>query len=498
MPFEEILMEKASIQKFDMFRHLKSWNSKSFTINDLSRALHLTYQQTYNIFQELLRDMAELDPESNVKRGRHDVLERQGFRISIDHYRVYLLQQSIAFQFLDYLLQQPHPTITQFCDDYFVSRSTLLRKTTALKKFVGQFGLKFSYSRLDLTGSERNIRLVLFYFYWLIFHGLSWPFKNVAHQDMIDFQEFVNQPTLEGEVAQAQEVLMLGICVQRIQTGHLIESHDDFQIQKVADAKPIQQALAKLVQTPLTPDRLAEECHFIYFVRATRLSFALQQTQQSETVYHYFEARQDPIWHFMDYTMTYFAQRLPDDVRAEFLADAPLKTNLLRLAARIVVIQQASPDLVDFTAPLIKPEPKRLGQLIDDFLNQLHQMEDWPLITQQERFLKRFLLYFMLPYARYFRTSDLVRIRLLVEDGLATRELRLFLGTLNLVDLLPINQTELPADLVITTFDTQATMCFKTAPEAARNFYWPLNANDGQYFALRQCIRQIYTAKNQA
>jgi hypothetical protein len=497
MPFEEILMEEASIQKFDMFRHLKSWNSKSFTINDLSRALNLTYQQTYNIFQELLRDMAELDPETSVKRGRHEVLERQGFRVSIDHYRVFLLQYSIAFQFLDYLLQQPHPTITQFCDDYFVSRSTLLRKTTALKKFVGQFGLKFSYSRLDLTGSERNIRLVLFYFYWLIFHGLSWPFKNISHQDMIDLQDFVNQPTLEGEVAQAQEVLMLGICVQRIQAGHLIDFHDDFEIQKVADVQPVRQALAKLVQLPLTQTQLAEECHFIYFVRATRLSFALQQTQQSETVYRYFEAQQDAVWQFMNYTMTYFAQHLSKEIQAEFLADAPLKTNLLRLAARIAVIQQPSPDLVDFTEALIKPIPKRLSQLIDEFLTQLVQMEDWPIITKQSRFLKRFLLYFLLPYARYFKTADLVRIRLLIEDGLATRELRLFLSTMNLVDLLPNNQTQLAADLVITTFDTQATMCFKTAPEAARNFYWPLNAGDGQYFALRQCIRQIYTAKNE-
>lgn len=287
MPFEEILMEKANLQKFEMFRHLKSWNSKNFTINDLSRALQLTYQQTYNIFQELLRDMAELDPEAEIKRGRHEVLERKGFRISVDRYRVFLVQQSIAFQFLDYLLQQTHPTITQFCDEYFVSRSTLLRKTTTLKKFLGQFGLKFSYSRLDLIGSERNIRLALFYFYWLIFHGLSWPLKNVAHQTMIDFQEFVNQPTLEGEVAQAQEVLMLGICVQRIQTGHLIESHDDFKIQG-ADTHPVEQALTKLIQVPLTATQLAEECHFIYFVRATRLSFALEQTQQSATVYDYF------------------------------------------------------------------------------------------------------------------------------------------------------------------------------------------------------------------
>ncbi|WP_262316626.1 hypothetical protein [Lacticaseibacillus parakribbianus] len=95
MRFEEIFLEKADLQKFEMYRTLVSQHGEPLTITDLSGRLGLSYQQSYNVFQELSRDMADLD--GATKAAVKHTLTRGEPVLPVDVYRAKLLEGAIAF-----------------------------------------------------------------------------------------------------------------------------------------------------------------------------------------------------------------------------------------------------------------------------------------------------------------------------------------------------------------------------------------------------------------
>lgn len=60
MLYEQTFLDRADLQKFQMFAAIKDTNVQTYTINTLSQHLDLSYQQGYNILQELFRDLTVL------------------------------------------------------------------------------------------------------------------------------------------------------------------------------------------------------------------------------------------------------------------------------------------------------------------------------------------------------------------------------------------------------------------------------------------------------
>ncbi|RNE43683.1 hypothetical protein [Lacticaseibacillus paracasei] len=49
MLYEQTFLDRADLQKFQMFAAIKDTNVQTYTINTLSQHLDLSYQQGYNI-----------------------------------------------------------------------------------------------------------------------------------------------------------------------------------------------------------------------------------------------------------------------------------------------------------------------------------------------------------------------------------------------------------------------------------------------------------------
>ena len=77
MLYEQTFLDRADLQKFQMFSAIKDSTVQTYTINTLSRHLDLSYQQGYNILQELFRDMAGLTvhPEKLKRRQINLLME---------------------------------------------------------------------------------------------------------------------------------------------------------------------------------------------------------------------------------------------------------------------------------------------------------------------------------------------------------------------------------------------------------------------------------------
>ncbi|WP_054650245.1 helix-turn-helix domain-containing protein [Lacticaseibacillus pantheris] len=123
-----------------------------------------------------------------------------------------MLQESIQFQYLDYIIQSRSANTDRFCQDHFISRSTLARKTTPLRTMLELHGIKLSFSRPGFSGSEQNIRQFLYIFYWLCFRGVEWPFTTVPQNRIAERYAQLPQVGM-NTIDRLRNLLMLAVAI---------------------------------------------------------------------------------------------------------------------------------------------------------------------------------------------------------------------------------------------------------------------------------------------
>jgi hypothetical protein len=179
---ETVFLGKQDVEKYQMLTVIKSLPKLQLNLSTIGNRLHFTYQKTYNIFQALLDDIFDFNPELQKKSAKIESIEFD--KISIDSYRLFLFKNSIVFQAFDYGFTNANPTFENFSNSHFTSKSTLNRRMSNFRKLLKNFGLKISNTTLELKGDEKNIRWLAYFVYWYTFHGLEWPFK-IVQQDAV-------------------------------------------------------------------------------------------------------------------------------------------------------------------------------------------------------------------------------------------------------------------------------------------------------------------------
>lgn len=482
MLLEKALLEKSDLQKFNMYRHLKSWESRTFTINDLSRATGLSYQQTYNSFQDLLVDLRQMTP--TLKNTKHNaLLEVRTFTVSVDQYRLFLVENSLAFMFVDYLLHCPEPTLVAFCEEHFVSRSTFFRKINGLKNLLARYGLKFSYANLSIKGNEANIRLVLFYIYWLVFHGLKWPFKTVDHAAVKQQQEQLSKGVQLNELQILQEQYLLGMCATRIKNGNLLPDQAEHLFPVPVVPYPAPDSLN------LTDEQVTNEYGFYQFYQYTHCTFT--DTPETQYFYHYCQEERNLAWQFVQELLGFFNQCCSAQLIHKMSADHVLITNLLRLATRIQYSQQMTPVAADFVEQVIKPaQHHTLAQQLTNFFDSIAANQQMAIFMRERLGMREALLQILMPYASELEKQGTLHIQLLIEDGLTNYLLEDYLTALPITTIMTPQQKGITPDLIITTLDNSLL-----PPSAAPIFSWPLCADDNSYYVLWHHLKKIYQQK---
>lgn len=222
---ETVFLGKQDVEKYQMLTVIKSLPKAEINLSAIGNGLGFTYQKTYNIFQALLDDIFDLDPEIS---NRSSKIESINFdRIAIDSYRLFLFKNSIVFQAFDYGFTNANQTFENFSNSHFTSKSTLNRRMTNFRKMLKNFGLKISNATLELKGDEKNIRWLAYFIYWYTFHGLEWPFKLIQ-QDTIEKMADRDDNPVYNPVAKLQLEALLGISRVRLIKHHYLEDMSGF------------------------------------------------------------------------------------------------------------------------------------------------------------------------------------------------------------------------------------------------------------------------------
>jgi len=180
---EQIFLVKQDVEKYRMLTVIKSLPPREVNLSNISSRLQFTYQKTYNIFQALLEDLADVAPDIDPSDTKIESINFS--KISIDTYRLYLVKNSVVFQAFNYGLTSANPSFESFSNDHFTSKSTLNRRMSKFRAFLKNFGLKISNSTLEIKGNEKNIRWMAYYVYWYTYHGQEWPF-GLIQENSID------------------------------------------------------------------------------------------------------------------------------------------------------------------------------------------------------------------------------------------------------------------------------------------------------------------------
>lgn len=134
MLYEELMMDSGMLTKFKVFKRITQINQSDISITQLSEELSLNYQQAFIIVNEINNDLVKVistHPSILQKAGKIDSTK---LLVTIDEYRYFLLKKSVPFQFILYFLNHDSPNIDDFCQRYYVSRSTVSRKIFAFEK----------------------------------------------------------------------------------------------------------------------------------------------------------------------------------------------------------------------------------------------------------------------------------------------------------------------------------------------------------------------------
>lgn len=183
MLYEELMMDSGMLTKFRLFKRITQLNQPDISITRVSDKLSLNYQQAFIIVNEINNDLAKIMPKHPSILKKAGKIDSTQLLVTIDEYRYFLLKKSVPFQFILYFINHDSPSIDDFCERNYVSRSTVSRKMLPLKAHVKQYNLRFTYTEANLTGDERSVRVALFDALWLGTRGTVWPFKGVAFED---------------------------------------------------------------------------------------------------------------------------------------------------------------------------------------------------------------------------------------------------------------------------------------------------------------------------
>lgn len=493
MLYEETFLDSSDYQKFQVYRALKTIDGLSFTINDLSLLVHFSYQQAYKAFREILNDIEEVTGRDNKAANKRTMLPSD-FPLTVDEYRLFLLERSVAFQFIDYLVQSPSAGIDRFCRERYISRSTLTRKLTPLRTILNDYDLSISFGQLAFVGSEQKIRGFLFIFYWLGFHGVRWPLISIDPKKLN--AAYAKIPTRKkSPVAALQEVLFWGICQMRIGSGHTIKSWPEYDaiFQGVASMNTPVYTIENFPK--LSTATLKSESQYFHYLQNRQLRFSTSRASWLE-LYANINSTDNPVTHYITRLSSYLDHFWRKDAPMRLDDDVVMMTNIARTVMSFYVLNGNYAKMTDFfdSKRALYPH-SRLYAAIIAFNDSLPDTPEMAVFKTNSVPLTLNLGYMLTPYLQHFNWDQIVQCRVLLEHGdVNSYRVIKFLRNMSFINLM--NESDAPetADLIVTTYDN-ADLFANSGNKNQHVITWHADAGESDYLDLYRIIKQTFLGK---
>ncbi|MGM0213398.1 helix-turn-helix domain-containing protein [Enterococcus sp. AZ109] len=485
--FEELVFDSVTQLKFRIFKSLAGQLQGSYTYNQLAAETNLTYQQLYKLVHEINDELlgSGLLKESIIVPNMG--INTLNLTLTIDDYRYFLLTYSLPFQLMRALLLEPELGLEKFCQQQFVSRATLSRRTQPLIKYLHKNQLTINFRQFKLSGSETAIRLVFFYFFWIGYRNLHWPFAIPMTEAEVYGTPFLKFSPLEKNFVGKLEVAMYSaVALTRIKQENFV--FYDNSLDFLFDGNAYYDLDVYTDIAHLSSENAHGEAASVYFLANFLPFYESPDDPAIQHTINNFTRKPNVVWAFVEAFRTFVFQEL------KIVLDVPRKELMMANLANIMLafygFQGPFPNLPDL---MKKTSPKSsatflLEKQITDFLLKITEEERFSVFRPSIQPLVQ-ILRFGVSSFYYEQVKDQpLKVGVVVESNLVLiKPLIDFLVGINFIEAEYYKQ-EQPYDFIITTFSKVDTK--------ALAYHWDYNEGYLHMGALYTALREAYLRKN--
>lgn len=485
--FEELVLDALAQLKFRILKKLVHQPPGTYTYNQLAEETNLSYQQFYKLVHELNEELlvAKLIQQPLILPNTG--ITTTNLTLTIDEYRCFLLETSLPFQLLRALLLEPELSLEEFCRKQFVSRSTLSRRAQPLLNYLRKYQITINFRQFDITGSELAIRLLFFYFFWIAYRNLYWPFRVTKAEANTYGEPFLRLSPLKKNFVGKLEVLIYSaIATTRIRQGKLASYNSDLDF--LLENNPQFDLAVYDSLLPLSAEEAKGEAASVYFL-ANFLPFyeskkdpAIQQTIAA------FTRQPNVVWDFANAFRDFVSEELhitlEEDTRKFMMA------NLANVMLAFYGFQGPFPNLPYLMKkPSIKSDDTLLlEEKIEHFLRDITSQDPFTVFRPSIRPLIQILRYGISSFYYEIVKDQPLRVGILVESNLMlVKPLVDFLQGINFIEVDYYKEKQ-TYDFIVTTFSKVDT--------SAITYNWDYNQGYQNMASLYTALREAYLIKN--
>lgn len=456
--FEDYYFDRHTAVEFRLYQMLKTAPIQGLTINRMSELMSLSYQQTYNAYQNVVKHLLAMQPALQPPKGKRTKpdMETLSENVHLEHFRFFLLNQSLAFQFYNACFQNDGVDVSSFCTEHKVSLSTLRRRLDPYRTFLRSKGINFDGASWQPLGNEMVIRFMLVAFFREGFRGAPWPFTAISEEEAQKIFLVINQADFMGvDHAQAltrRNLNKIAIIKMRLCQGHPVSPNR--RLGQIIDLKPTESI------APFTPDYfpgvhqriLNIERGFYHFVRLSKLNVDDFDTQARQDLRATMAKNDMPVSGIVSYLHSQLTEGLEPSDALAVRTNPSLLTNLYRLCITYYVIDG---DFVQETDFALSPEVFYGGLPVYQHLTKLMaEIPDDAPYALFKAYLPEFakaVFEILVPILSLFETQPLLNVAVELEQyDTVTSDMLHFLEDISIIHLLPGLESR-NADVIITS-----------------------------------------------
>lgn len=490
--FNDLMLESSLQTKYELLYLLTQLTPESHPIQTIAKRSELNYQQIASFLTEMNRDFQELNPEQTSILEIHGRVDLTHFLISTDDYRYYLLQHSIPFQLIRYLLNEPRPTLNQFCESHFISRSTVFRKIRPLVNFLQSYQMRLTYSPLAIHGDERAIRLTLGYLFWLGIRGIEWPFSVDLETLQPLYDHFsVRFPLHHSYLGRKELLFFLAVFYSRIQHHQLVDSPS--KKQQFIEGQPIFTAEDLHFFPQLTPEQRAAEANYLNFLVNYAPTFDSEDNPlvQSSLCFFYAQKKLQPLLEFNQEFLLFLENELLHK-RLRARQRQLLLANLLNISFSYFYMEKPFPTLEVMTQSSMYEAMKSypaVERKITRFLDDQLQKEPYAVFRTSIQAMAGNYINIALPYYFEHSVTNKLTVAVAIEQNqIFMMRLKTFLRSLNFIQIVQFKpEHSADYDLVLTS-----SMIIKKEFPENEVYFIDLEYSEQEILKVYQRLQQLY------
>lgn len=427
----------------------------TYSINTLSNALDLSYTAGSTLVQDIHSDLLELSETAFL----NDIGKIQWQPQTYHHneYIQYLLRGSIIYSFVVETLLRPEGNFQDFCQKFFLSQSTVLRKLKPLKDYLQKFDLKLMPSKMKITGRETLLRMFYNVYLWAGNHGLE--IINADDYPLAAEKDLMQQLRWNKEDFMHPQEIFLRLAVNRIRAdqGHFLADPPLETLAFSDFVDPLEAYAASFISDSQQAHYHARFiCYMLYFT-PYYMNIEDFRVQELNQYYDTLKERNSPVALLVEEYEQFIFSQLIDPDRAQYEESFLLHINVFATLINYLVHGGDAPMIMDIARSVTTVEASVFEELRlqnQQFFRKVVRRKDFTWLSGALDDLITDLTYVMMPTYKESLNHGFLNVAILTTpDYWVSQTVKELLMQFSFIKIHYCSHDRPEIDFFITTFE---------------------------------------------